>query len=347
MSGTSLDGMDIAYCRFRYDNCSGWQYELLQACTIPYSRQWKQRLSGLLSATAEQYALTHVEYGHLIGQNIRHFIQENNLKVDFVASHGHTVFHQPERYFTAQIGEGAAIAAECNMPVISDFRTMDVACGGQGAPLVPIGDKLLFGKYDYCLNIGGITNISYDNDGERIAFDVSPANMVMNYFAEKTGKLYDKDGLMAKKGMLNQDMFQALNALSYYRQAFPKSLGREWFEQCFLPIVLKYDDSIENILHTICHHIAYQLAQIVNKGSMLITGGGAKNKYLISLFKQYMPNVNMIIPDNMLIEYKEALVFAFLGVLRMQSKVNCLKSVTGAAKNVVGGAVYYNTKPAL
>lgn len=343
MSGTSLDGMDVAYCRFQYDRAKGWQYELLQACTIPYTAQWKHRLSNLFTATAEQYALTHVEYGHLIGKTIRQFIQENNLKVDFVSSHGHTVFHQPERQFTAQIGEGAAIAAECDLPVVSDFRTMDVAYQGQGAPLVPIGDELLFGEYDYCLNIGGIMNISYRNDNERIAYDVAPANMAMNYFAEKMGQPYDKDGLIAKKGILDKAMYQALNELPYYKRNFPKSLGREWFEHCFLPVVLHYNNNIENTMHTICHHMAYQLSQIVNKGNILITGGGAKNKYLISLLEQYMPEVKVIIPDNKLIEYKEALIFAFLGVLRITNSVNCLKSVTGAGKNVTGGAVYYNT----
>lgn len=342
MSGTSMDGMDVAYCRIWKNNNGQWQYDMPQACTYAYSDEWKSRLAGVAASTAEQYAVTHVDYGRLIGQTIRKFVQENNIEADFVASHGHTVFHQPERKFTAQIGDGAAIAAECGMPVVCDFRSMDVACGGQGAPLVPIGDDHLFQTYDYCLNIGGIINISYRQGDKRYAYDICPANMGLNFFAEQKGKPYDKDGMLAQSGECNEPLLKELNGLAYYSRPYPKSLGREWFEQQFLPVINKYNIDIESIINTLCHHMAYQLSQVVKEGRVLLTGGGAKNKYVVQLYKQYMPQVKFEVPDERITDYKEALIFAFLGVLRYLQQPNCIKEVTGAECNVVGGAIYYH-----
>jgi anhydro-N-acetylmuramic acid kinase len=286
-----------------------------------------------------------VEYGRLLGNFVKNFIKEYQIKADFVASHGHTVFHQPDKGFTAQIGDGAAIAAVAQLPVVCDFRTMDVALGGQGAPLVPIGDKLLFSDYHYCLNIGGIANISFDENGTRKAFDISPANMALNYFADKIGLPYDKDGELSKKGQLKNNLFQELNALDFYQIHSSKSLGREWFETFFLPIVLKYNYSVEDSLRTLVEHIAFQIGKVCKKqGNILITGGGAKNKFLIECIFKYTPSCQICIPDTLLIDYKEALIFAFLGLLRMEEQVNCLKSVTGAGKDSIGGAVYCNEK---
>lgn len=342
MSGTSMDGMDVAYCRIWLNSHNEWQYDMPVACTYAYSDEWKCRLSGLTAATAEQYAYTHVDYGHLIGRTIRKFLQDNHIEADFVASHGHTIFHQPERMFTAQVGDGAAIAAECGLPVVCDFRTMDVACGGQGAPLVPIGDDNLFKAYDYCLNIGGIMNISYRQNGKRYAYDICPANMGLNFFAGQQGMVYDKDGMMAQSGKCIEPLLRELNSLAYYSMSYPKSLGREWFEQQFLPVINSYSANVADIMNTLCHHMAYQLAQEVKEGSVLLTGGGAKNKYVVSLFRQYMPQVHFEVPPVHIIDYKEALIFAFLGVLRWIQQPNCLKEVTGAAHNVVGGAIYYH-----
>ena len=345
MSGTSLDGLDIAYCHFRIvDN--QWQFDIPCATTVPYSEEWKTNLSTLSQASAEQYAKIDTLLGHYIGQEVAKFVASNHLQVDFVASHGHTIFHQPQCQFTAQIGHGAAIAAECACPVVCDFRTLDVALGGQGAPLVPIGDAILFADYTYCLNIGGIANVSYKYGEKRIAFDISPANMAFNFFANQLGKEYDKDGLSAKAGQFNQNLFDSLNRLDYYHQAYPKSLGREWFEQVFLPAV--YNEKIvkpEDILSTLCHHAAFQLSQVIeNKSgnSVLLTGGGAKNSFLVDLFQQYAPKVKFVVPEKSIIDYKEALIFALLGVLRWNGQYNCLSSVTGAVKNAVGGAIYYN-----
>ena len=342
MSGTSLDGLDIAYCEFEF-NSEKWNYKILAATTYSYSEEWKTRLQTLSNQTAFIYAKTHAEYGQLMGNFVKKFIVEHHLNADYIASHGHTIFHQPHIGLTSQIGDGAALAAVSGLSVVCDFRTMDVALGGQGAPLVPIGDKLLFSDYQYCLNIGGIANVSFDENGIRMAFDISPANMALNYFADKIGLLYDKDGKLSKNGQLKNDLFQELNALDFYQIRSAKSLGREWFETVFLPIVLKYSYSVEDMLRTLVEHIAFQIGQICKEtGKMLITGGGAKNKFLVERILFYLPHIQIVIPDNLLIDYKEALIFAFLGYLRVNQQINCLKSVTGAERESIGGAVYCN-----
>ena len=340
MSGTSLDGLDIACCEFAF--CGGkWNYNILSAHTYSYSDEWKEKLQTLSQQNAFTYAKTHVEYGHLMGQFVKKFMTDYAVNADYIASHGHTIFHQPHIGLTAQIGDGAALAAVSGLPVICDFRYMDVALGGQGAPLVPIGDKLLFADYQYCLNIGGIANISFDEQGVRMAYDISPANMALNYFANKMGLLYDKDGDCSRKGQLKTDLFNELNALDFYQSYTAKSLGREWFETVFLPLVLQYHYTTEDALRTLVEHIAFQIGKVCKqKGNILITGGGAKNRFLVERMAYHIPHCRICIPDSLLIDYKEALVFAFLGLLRIQEKTNCLQSVTGAKKDSVGGAVY-------
>jgi anhydro-N-acetylmuramic acid kinase len=342
MSGTSLDGLDVAYCEFASD-AGKWNYKILAANTYSYSAEWKERLQTLPQQNAFTYVKTHVEYGHLLGNFVKKFIKEYNLNADYIASHGHTIFHQPHINLTSQIGDGAALATVSGLPVICDFRSMDVALGGQGAPLVPIGDKLLFSDYQYCLNIGGITNISFDENGTRKAFDISPANMVLNYFAEREGIPFDKDGLLASSGKIQSDLFNELNLLPFYADYTSKSLGREWFESIFLPVILAYNYSNIDILSTVTEHIAYQIGRAIKENSkekMLITGGGAKNFFLIERIAFYLPHIQIVIPDNLLIDYKEALIFAFLGYLRVNNQINCLKTVTGASTDHIAGAVY-------
>ena len=335
MSGTSLDGLDIALCSVTNDAC-----KLLLAETIEYPTRWQQRLSQLTDASAFEYVQADIELGHYIGQRINDFIYKNNISVDLVASHGHTVFHQPDRSITTQIGNGDAIAAETGLRVVSNFRTLDVALGGQGAPLVPIGDEILFGDYDACLNLGGIANISYRTEKQRIAFDICPCNMALNYLAQKRGMPYDRDGIIASKGELIQRLNKSLHNIDYYKQKPPKSLGKEWFTTHFLPLIDDNSISVENRLHTVCDHIAQQIATVVNKAhinSMLVTGGGAHNKLLIAMLHKHAPLLEVTVPNDMIINYKEAIIFALLGYLRFVEKVNTLSSVTGARCDSVGG----------
>jgi anhydro-N-acetylmuramic acid kinase len=341
MSGTSLDGVDLAYCHFQHEN-GKWHFEIKSAKTISYMNEWKEKLSSLHKKDALSYAVTHTEYGRYLGELVKDFSKD--FDVDFISSHGHTIFHQPEKGFTAQIGEGAALSAATHFPVICDFRTADVALEGQGAPLVPIGDKLLFGDYAFCLNLGGIANISFDKKGERIAYDICPVNIVLNKLASQKGSMFDKDGEMAKRGEVNQELLNQFNLLSFYSKAYPKSLGREHIDRDYFPLLNSSVISAEDKLCTFCEHIAIQISDAVKETStadskMLVTGGGAFNTFLIERIKTHC-KVQVTLPQNRIIEFKEALIFAFLGVLRWRGEINCLKSVTGAKRDSSGGAIY-------
>jgi anhydro-N-acetylmuramic acid kinase len=346
MSGTSLDGIDIAFCTFS-NKVNKWTYKIVAAETITYDRQWQQCLQDAEKTTALEFVLTDTEYGHHLGKLVRSFIKKHRKKPELVASHGHTIFHQPQKGFTTQIGNGAAIAAECGLPVVCDFRSKDVALGGQGAPLVPIGDELLFSKYSFCLNLGGFANVSFNNRKKRVAYDICPVNIVLNALSQKLGKKYDAGGALAHRGKINQSLLKQLNSLPYYKQKYPKSLGKEWVIATIFPLLKKSGANPFDLLRTFTEHAAMQVGQSSSKfevrgskiNSILITGGGAYNTFLIERIKAYCDNT-IIIPDKNTIEFKEALIFAFLGVLRLRGEVNCLSSVTGADNDNVGGCIY-------
>ena len=342
MSGTSLDGIDLAWCTFAQTD-NGWDYRIEKACTIPYELDFQDRLAHATQLSALEYAKLNVELGELIGDSINRWLGSSE-RPDFIASHGHTVFHQPNKGLTTQIGSGAVIAARTGITTVCDFRTLDVAMGGQGAPLVPIGDELLFGQYGACLNLGGFSNISFRGATGRVAFDTAPCNMALNYLARKAGHPYDPDGAMARAGHILPNLLNELDNLEYYRLPAPKSLGKEWFETQFLPILQKHEgkNSISDLLHTTSVHIARQIAAAVpdSAQTMLVTGGGALNRFLIDALREEW-NGMVTVPDNLTVNYKEALIFAFLGLLRLQGKSNCLSSVTGAKCDNCGGAVYF------
>lgn len=343
MSGTSLDGMDIAYCEFTEQD-GKWHYEIIFAETIPYNDLWKKTLANIEKGSALEFAEVHNKYGHLTGELVAGFISRYTLSADFISSHGHTIFHQPENKFTFQIGSGAAIAAECGLPVVCDFRTVDVALGGQGAPLVPVGDRLLFSEYDFCLNLGGFANISLDSNGSLIAFDICPVNIVLNRLVSLSGKEYDANGDIASVGKENPSLISELNSLDFYKLQPPKSLGKEWVLKFFNTIIDKYNIPVQDKLRSVCSHIAVQVSRAESPfagNKMLVTGGGAYNTFLISLLKKHCKS-EIIIPDKKTIEFKEALIFAFLGTLRITGRINCFSSATGAVKDNIGGAVYSN-----
>lgn len=347
MSGTSMDGIDLAYCEFTELNGT-WSFEIKAAETIPYETKWRNRLSQLYKQTAMIYAKTHAYYGRYIGELIREFISKHKVHAEFIASHGHTVFHSPENFYTSQIGCGANISAATGLPVVCDFRSTDVALGGQGAPLVPIGDKYLFSEFGFCLNLGGFANISANASGIMRAFDIAPCNIVLNRCARMLDALYDEDGAFAASGSVNQELLQELNNIEFYRQNEPKSLSREWINTSFWPLNKNYRISPQDKLATLCEHIAIQVAAAVHKINgeleiknqrMLLTGGGALNQYLVERLREKSP-LELVLPEQETINFKEALIFAFLGVLRVQHKHNCLQSVTGASHDNIGGAMY-------
>jgi anhydro-N-acetylmuramic acid kinase len=340
MSGTSLDGLDIAYCEFK-NTADQWRYKILAAETIPYNKTLLRALSEADKQTAEDLAHLHSSYGAWTGKEVVSFISRHNLKPTLVASHGHTVFHQPERGFTVQIGSGAEIAVASGLTTVCDFRSTDVALGGQGAPLVPIGDELLFPQYDYCLNLGGFANISYRRKASRLAFDICPVNIILNNLSRQLHKPYDKDGHLARKGKLNETLFENLGAATFFQLKGPKSLGKEWVTKTVLPILEKSQLPIEDQLHTYVMHVAEQINSHLDQKNttLLVTGGGVYNSFLMEQVSLNC-NARITIPNDILIQFREALIFAFLGVLRVEGKTNCLKSVTGARADSVGGCVY-------
>lgn len=340
MSGTSVDGLDLALCSFKpVENL--WKLEIEKTKFIAYDPGLRQKLLNAHLLNAEDLKLLDICFGEFVAEKINEFLKEYSLRVDLIASHGHTVFHRPDAGFTYQIGNGEVIAKKTNITVVCDFRTGDVALGGQGAPLVPIGDELLFGDYDACLNLGGFSNISFrDTNNKRIAYDICPVNIVLNKFAMLLGYDYDSCGKIAASGKTNLSLLSELDNIEFYTKKYPKSLGREWVEKDFLPLIDKYKElPVEDILNTVTLHIANQISlNLRNLKNVLITGGGTFNKFLIENIRQ-KTKTQLIIPDDELVNFKEAIVFAFLGLLRYLNKTNCLSSVTGAKRDSCCGMV--------
>ena len=339
MSGTSLDGVDLVYVKFWFDN--RYHFEILKADTLKYSDSWKNELKSAFIKKPDELHNLSLKYGLFLGELINDFISKNMVvALDFIASHGHTIFHKPEQGITLQIGDGNQIAKLTKHKVVCDFRWQDVQLGGQGAPLVPIGDALLFSNYDYCLNLGGFSNCSFDDKGTRIAYDICPVNIVLNYLTNKLDLDYDDRGSLAKTGIINNVLLNELNALPFYQQLAPKSLGFEFVVNQIFPLLNKYNLPIIDLLRTYTEHIAQQLAQNLRAHkSVLVTGGGAYNQFLIKRFKE-LSHCELTLPPSDIIEFKEALIFAFLGLLRLENKVNCLKSVTGASKDHSSGTIF-------
>ena len=347
MSGTSLDGLDVCCATFRQRD-GKWEFQIDGAKGYSYPAELKRQLgSEAQRMSALEFVTLHSAYGEFLGRKVREFMEETGVRPDLIASHGHTIFHEPQKKIMYQIGDGAAIAAVTRIPTVSDFRRLDIMLGGQGAPLVPIGDRLLFGDYDYCLNIGGFSNISFEQQGERIAFDISPVNYVINHYCRQIGQEFDCDGLIARSGEVWTPLLERLNAMEYYHQEGPKSLGREWVEQEIFPLLDGFQLSMADRLRTFYEHAALQVARVVEahprcqaeRRKMLVTGGGAYNKFLIERMRALCP-CDIVIPDNLIVEYKEALIFAFLGALYMADQPSCLRSVTGAPVDNIGGMLF-------
>lgn len=342
MSGTSLDGVDIAHVNFTLKNTT-WDYKIGVCETIPYNQEWITALKNGINYGTTELETLNKKYTSYLGDLISHFIAKNQLtNLDAICSHGHTILHQPQNGITLQIGNLPEIASYFTVPFVCDFRVQDVELGGQGAPLVPIGDQILFSSYTYCLNLGGFSNVSMLENGKRIAFDISPVNTVLNLYAEKLGFPFDEGGKHAAKGILNTYLFDTLNALPFYHQPYPKSLGFEYVKDTILPLIEEFNCSSEDVLHTFTKHVAFQIAKVTKQknSTLLITGGGAYNTFLIDEIKHYTPNIQITIPDSKTIEFKEALIFGLLGVLKLRNEINVLASVTGAIKDHSSGKIF-------
>ncbi len=357
MSGSALDGLDIAFAEFQ-ETSGKWSYTIRNTATYDYPAEWRERLRRATSMNAVDYQLLDVDYGHYLGEQVNRFISEQNIQyqVQLIASHGHTTFHMPQRRMTGQLGDGAAIAAETGINVVSDLRAMDLALGGQGAPIVPIGEKLLLGDHLYFLNLGGIANISFNDPSNYVAFDICPANRVLNMLMKETGKSFDDGGKLAEKGDLREDLLQMLNELEYYRLPYPKSLANDFGTDVVYPLISTRNDDVDDALRTYVEHIAVQVARAVaelqsshklaeikrDQQTMMVTGGGAKNIFLIKRLERLLEPLNLrpIIPEPELVDFKEAIIMGLMGVLRWREENNVLASVTGATRNSIGGAVW-------
>jgi anhydro-N-acetylmuramic acid kinase len=349
MSGSSLDGLDIVFAEFEV-NGQQWNYNIQHAGCYAYDDIWTEKLQHATLLSAPEYMQLHADYGHLLGKLVKQFIADHQLdyKVQLIGSHGHTTFHTPSAKMTHQLGDGAALAAATGINVVSDLRNMDVALGGQGAPIVPIGEKLLLGDYQYFLNIGGIANISA-NTNPYVAFDICPANRVMNMLTREIGKPYDDGGSIARGGQVKDDLLLQLNSLGYYQLPYPKSLANDFGTDIVYPLVKKHQYSVEDALCTYVEHIALQLKnaivqinnnQQIENSKLLATGGGVFNNFLIERMKTHLPGIDIVVPDAKLVEFKEALIMAFIALLRWREENNVLSSVTGAVRDSVGGAVW-------
>jgi anhydro-N-acetylmuramic acid kinase len=347
MSGSSLDGLDIAYCHFEKTG-PDWAFSIIHTDCIAYADDWIKKLRTARELDGRSLWHLHSAYGHLLAGVVNNFIAKNNLsaKVDLIASHGHTVFHFPDSQFTTQIGDGAALAAGTGISVASDFRSADIALGGQGTPIVPVGDLLLFKTYNYLLNLGGIANVTVRTEDKIIAFDICAANQVLNHYASSIGIPYDRGGALAASGEMYEPMLTALNRLDYYKKLSPKSLDNGFSREVLIPLIDSFDINVKDKLRTYCEHVAIQIHLHIDnvKGSeenkLFITGGGAFNEFLISRIVAHSI-LPVEIPTSELVNYKEALVMAFIGVLRWRNEPNVLRSVTGASRDSIGGALYH------
>ena len=349
MSGSSLDGLDIVFAEFQ-EQGGQWTYEIKEAACYPFNEALKKQLQDAVNMNARDYQLLHTSFGHYMGTQVNRFIEEKKLhyQVALIASHGHTTFHIPEKKMTGQLGDGAAIAAETKLPTVTDLRAMDIALDGQGAPIVPIGEKLLLNDFEYFLNIGGIANISV-NRNPYIAFDICAANRVLNLLAAETGKEYDEGGKLAASGSVNQSLLEKLNSFEYYKKSFPKSLANDFGTGLIYPTIVAAGLKNEDALCTYCEHIATQteiaISSFANKSDsakLLVTGGGAFNNFLVDKLTKKLAahKIEVVVPDKNLINYKEALIMAFIGVLRWRQENNVLSSVTGASRDSIGGALW-------
>lgn len=341
MSGTSLDGIDLAFVTFTKG--AKWEFQINKAETIPYSPEWKQRLTQGINLDPDNLQILDEEYTEYLAEIIIKFINKHSLKeLDAVCSHGHTIKHEPENGLTLQIGNLPQLAELTGQTVVCDFRVQDVAMGGQGAPLVPVGDELLFSDYKFCLNLGGFANISTSINGQRIAYDICPVNTVLNYYAEKLGMDFDKDGNIARSGNLNPDLLEQLEALPFYKIEPPKSLGIEYVNKEILPLLKSMENEIPSVLRTFTQHVALQISNEIGNApsaEVLVTGGGCFNTFLIQQIKK-MTLTNLVVPAPEIINYKEALIFALLGVLKLRDETNVYSSVTGAENDHSSGVIF-------
>lgn len=343
MSGTSMDGMDAALCHFSDENAIDWKIRYFKC--FDYPEHLKVLMQKAQDSPSTEH-LTAAEMGYAqwcieIIEEVKAWAYEEDIEIHGVGIHGQTLFHQPEQKLTYQAGVLPIIAKETGLVVVGNFRIQDVLLGGQGAPLVPFGDQLLFSGYEGCLNLGGFANLSKGNptlgEGVLAAFDIAPANIVLNELASLLGHPFDNGGEIARKGMLNGWILDQLDSLEYYEHNGPKSLGVEWVEKFIDPIIYTVDP--QTALATYTEHLAQQIVNQLPSGKTLVTGGGAFNQYLMERIELLGGNCELANP--ILIEAKEALIFALLAHQRLLGRANVYGHTTGSGMTHSSGVIHH------
>jgi len=345
MSGSSLDGIDMALCSFSGLGES-LQWKLIHSVHVPFEPKWKKLLQDLPGSSAYDLSLADYDFGNLLGASSKKYFSD--FKPDYIASHGHTIFHYPALKMTCQIGNGAVIASASGINTICDFRSMDIGYGGQGAPIVSLFDLDFFGGLDVLVNLGGIANLTVPDKNQTIAYDIGPCNQLLNYLAGSIGLEYDQDGLLAAQGEIDQNLLKTLSGHSYFDRTFPKTLDNGYIFNEFVPILDKSKASVQDKLRTVVELIAKMLSREITmhlanhktKAGVMFTGGGAKNTFLMETFRKKAVGFEMIETDDEMIDFKEAIMMAYLGYLRVKGKINVLSKVTGASKDSIGGSIY-------
>lgn len=348
-SGTSLAGLDLVFVALT-EVRGKWTYEIKAAERLAYTPEWEEKLGSAANLPARDYLLLNSEYGHYTGHAVKQFISQHQLdhQVHFITAHGHTVFHVPGQKMTAQLGDGAAIAAVTGLPVISDLRAMDVALGGKGAPILPIAEQLLFPDYRYRVNLGENATIAIQKDEQFLAFDICPCNYILDTLAETLGRAYDDEGKLAAGGVTDQPLLGALNGLAFYNEKYPRTLASKFGTGIVMPMIQQHQLSTQGKLNTYTHHIAAQIEKVVKdllpqeedtSRSLLLTGGGTANTYLVKVIEEVLQPLNITVTTQNE-PFRNALMIALLGALRWRQEPNALASVTGAEKDSVGGALW-------
>jgi len=352
MSGSSLDGIDLALTTFEVETQPKGElrvlhWEIEKSKTIPYPAQWVSDLQKAPEMSGLELSLLHSKLGNYFGQVVLEFSKETDSPIDYISSHGHTVFHYPQKKMTLQIGDGAAIAALTGIDVFDNFRLQDIAAGGEGAPLAPIVDAYLFPEIKYTLNLGGIANINIKTANGYLAYDLCGANQILNALSKEAGKEYDENGQIAAKGQIIPKLLRQANQWDYLRLAPPKSLDNRQVQNHTVRLFSSYPSPLEDRMFTAVHHIGYQIAASIHPHvgfvpeQLLITGGGALNTFLVSVIKEYLsPNIEIIKAPDSLINFKECVLMGLLGLLNIYQLPTTLPSVTGAKWKTVGGCFH-------
>jgi anhydro-N-acetylmuramic acid kinase len=343
MSGSSLDGLDLAICSFTDQSI----FTIHNSTTIELPLDLRTKLKNFSTLNAFQIADLDAYFALFSAHSIRDFTNNWIGGISLVVSHGHTLYHNPANAVSWQIGNGGIIAAVTGIDTLCDLRVQDVALGGQGAPLAALVDLNLFKDYTGLLNLGGIANITINQSNTVYSWDISPCNQVFNHLAQKEGKEFDKGGSIARSGKILMELIHKWQENTYFSQMPPKSMDNTWVKENYIKEIDKIDQPVKILMASFAEFVAIQLSKDLksldlNPGKILVTGGGAFNAHFISRLKVHLSPLNWVVEvaEESLINYKEAMLMAYMGHRYINKKTNTISTATGAEKDLISGALY-------